>query len=191
MKTPQVCITHIRNEPRHAQSVHDFNELSSALAKVRGRINEIEAVLHVPVDRDSMHLAAALEFASTGKVRGPDNAPDSLSAERAMLLDQEGALKKALEARRSAIDEVTREISLSVCAGLAEAHRKMAGELLQKLREVDALFEQEKTFLREIEDNGYEARFAGSLQWAYVGSLKQQSESALWHKVRELENYGR
>ena len=179
------------DQPQHAECAQGINKLAEALAKVHGRIGEIEALMRTaaPVDSDSAHVTAALEFAQTGTVRAAGFDLASLSQEHVVLRTQREALEKAIRAQHEALHGVTQELSHGVCKEMEAKHRQLAKRYVAKLLELDAMHEEEMAFMREIEDAGYHASFLQYVRSPLLGMRRQMSESALWHRVRELQRY--
>ena len=183
-------MTPLAKQPEFAEASAELDELNAAKAKVQARITEIEMILNSPFhDSDDSHVAAALEFASSGVVKGPTNVPSDLHEEHLVLRQQRDSLSKAVAARYQARDRLAQELSVKVCAKLSTRHREMAARALAALLEFDALQEAERQFFREIEGAGYDARFPDFISWPAIGTCSMQSESMLFHKVRELRTY--
>lgn len=180
----------ISEHPEHAALTKEVNCLAIALGKVTGRIAEIESSIRTAIreDRESQNVAAAMRFAETGTVVGIGG-PDSLSEERAVLLTQAEALKKAIESRQQGLLELERELSAKICTELAPDHRDLAARYLKVLQQLDALYGEEQTLFGEIEKNGYDVRFQTRINWSLVGRMKQNTDSMLWRHAREIECY--
>jgi len=182
----------ISEHPEHAALTKEVNGLAIALGKVNSRIAEIESSVRAPVkdNRESQSVAAAMRFAETGTVEGVGG-PDSLSEERAVLLVQAEALKKAIASRQQERLELERTLSAELCSELTPDHRDLAARYLKVLQQLDALHGEEETLFDQIEKNGYDVRFPTRINWHFVGRLKHQSESALWHHACEIEGYSK
>ncbi len=183
-------VTPLKEQPGHVEAMKQINTLNGALAKVDVRILEIEALLaaHTP-DAGSSHVEAALQFAATGVVRGPGNTPHALSEENVILRQQREALQKAIAAQYASLQLVTSELSAEVSRAAQAAHKSLAARMLKLLQDLDALQEEERVFIRDLEDAGYSPRFQQYVAWPMVGRLRDKSESLLWYRERELRMY--
>ena len=161
MKPPQ--IRPLSQQPTYIEASEQINTHAAALAKVQGRIAEIEAMLVARPDAmaSESHVDAALEFAATGVVKMPENSITSLTEEHLVLREQRDALQKAIKGRHDALHEIVRGLSQQVTREAATEHRAKAARMLKLLEEMDALFEDELVFIRGLEQAGYDVSFLG------------------------------
>jgi hypothetical protein len=186
-------MTPLVEQPQYVAATKEITELQSALSKVSGRIVEIEALLCDRHTSDETKLdsqvVAALHFAETGIVRGPGDTPTALREEHLVLREQRDALNSVLKKHVDARFQLGREISTDVCRDLLGQHRALVKRYLDTLLQLESLQIEEEAFVREIESKGYEISFAERATWHHIGTLRMQSESALWHRVRDLKRY--
>lgn len=181
----------IASQPEYAKIFAEITSLNEAQGKVSLRISEIEAMLRANTPDDgSTHVEAALHFANTGKVLVPGGGIAELSEEHVILRQQRDALTKAVTEKHRALDKVVREISAKVCADAGPAHRVLAGRYLAKLKELDALAEEELAMISALERNGYNVNLREYIRWPVIGLLRESSGASIWHKVKELNYYG-
>ncbi|VTU29473.1 hypothetical protein H6CHR_03202 [Variovorax sp. PBL-H6] len=183
-------MAHISKNPRYAEATKEYEALGVALGKVEGRIAEIEALMRARApDPESAHVAAALEFATTGKVKSADNTPTALSEEHLVLRQQREALNNALRIRREAMQHIAGELSVEACAAQEKAHRELAARYAAKLKELDALYEEEIALISSIEAEGFTANFRNYIQWPHIGRLRMGHESAIFVHLRDISRY--
>lgn len=176
-------------QPVFAEATDEINKLNAALAKVQGRIVEIEALLNADApDGDSSHVAAALEYAATGVVRGPDNTPTALREEHVVLRQQRDALRTVIGERHKARNKVASELSAQACKEAVPAHAALCKRYVKALRQLDQIESEERELIRSIEANEYSASFRVYAQWPYIGSISDRS-SMLSQRVREMSFY--
>ena len=178
----------LAEQPPFAAAAKEIGEFNAALSKVQGRIAEIEAQLqaHVPqAARDSTYLSAALHFAATGEVKGPDNTPSHLREEHMMLRQQADALVKTLATRTMIRDQIIGELSIKACCEVEGAHAELCVRYVKKLRELDALVGEEVAFIRGIEEKGYRVNMRQYVQWPVLGRLDDH-QSMIRARVREF-----
>jgi restriction endonuclease Mrr len=183
-------MTHISKIPEFAQLTQEINALAEAKGKVQSRISEIESLLRSDSQDDgASHVAAALEFATTGKVLIPSNTPADLREAHVILRQQRESLDKAIIAKQQALSEVHGTLSRKACEAIEDKHRKLAGRYLATLRQLDAIAIEEIEMVRALEQEGYNVSLRAYVQWPNVGLLSETSGSAIWHKEREMSNY--
>lgn len=177
----------IEQHPRYKAAAAEINELTAALSKVRGRLQEIEilAAASPSPDRASANLAAALEFAASGLVK---SAP-GLVEERGILSDQERALVVAIDTRRQEQAALVSECSAALTRDLEPRHKALAKQYLALLQEIDAIAEQEVQWVNEIERAGYGVHLRERLVWRLIGRIDDSDGSALQTRARELRAY--
>lgn len=181
----------LAQQPQFAAAAKEIDELNVALSKVRGRIAEIEAQLQTSVtevERDSTHVTAALHFAATGEVRGPDNTPGHLREEHLMLRQQAEALVKTVASRAAVCDQIAAELSAKACREVESKHADLCVRYVKKLRELDALVGEEVAFIREIEDKGYRVNLRQYVQWPSLGRV-DDSNSLMRMRIREFGEF--
>ena len=184
-------MTPLAKQPRYAAAIQELNDLNSALAKVQGRIIEIEALLqaHAP-DRDSGHVAAALSFAATGVVKGPDNTPMALREEHMALRQQAEALQNVIRTRSDAVHHLVGELSNEVCREAESQHAELCKQYVKALRVLDAAHQKDFEFRWDIERLGYSANFRDHVQWNHVGRAADR-DSMMSSRLREFAAYER
>jgi hypothetical protein len=184
-------VIHITEQPEYASAIAELNKYGAALSKVQSRIKEIEALLaDTPSHGDhTSHVAAALEFAETGKVTAPTAAHMALRDEHAALRPQAESLQAAIKKRSSDLYFLAQRLSHEACRDQATEHRAIVGRGLAKLLELNKIFEEERAFFDSIERQGYSAGFAEYFQWPLLGTLSQGNDSVISQRVRELKRY--
>lgn len=174
---------------RYVAAAQEINELGAALAKVQERIAELEVLMQRgEPNKESSHVAAALEFASTGKVRMPDANPTTWHDEHLVLRQQQDALQKAMATRQAALSEVARELSQEARAEAEGEYKKLAKRQHQLLLQLDAAMQDGEDFLLGLSKCGYDVHFSPSLQWPQVGRVRDNFGSAMYYRVRELRD---
>lgn len=172
--------------PRFVEASAEIDTLNSALAKVDGRITEISALLNTGEPQgDSSHVAAALSFAETGIVKGPDNAPSALHEEHIVLRQQAEALRNTIAQRHQARQTLAAELSAVAVAEAAPAHDALLKRYATKLLELDALRREEADMVRALEGAGFSAGFREYVQWPLLGSA-EDSGSVISMRLRQL-----
>jgi hypothetical protein len=163
-------MTPLNKQPKYLEAFGELTDLNGALAKVQTRIVEIESQLQrwAPGGSDSSHVAAALKFASTGKVHAADNTPNSLREEHLALRQQHEALAKVVEQRNQALVRLRQELSHAACREMGSEHRKLAARARQKLLELDAIAVEEEVLIHEISNAGYDAYFPERVYWPHI-----------------------
>jgi hypothetical protein len=192
MPQEHMTMTPLREQPQYAEQLQALNKLSEALAKVQGRIVEVEALMRAPTgpaDVGAARVAAALSFVETGVARPAGADMGSLSQEHVELRGQREALETAIRGKHEELHQLTQRLSYEVCKEVEGKHRKLAQRYLAKLHELDAMHEEEIALMKAIEAAGYHAGFRQYVRSPVFGFLRQRSESNLWHRVRELELY--
>lgn len=186
----------LMKHPRFAEAFSTFNEMAAALAKVQTRIAELSVLLSGSQDlrgeRESGHVAAALEFASTGKVsRSGALDVEGMTEEHALLRRQAEALQTALVAQQKTMGLVSSELTAEASRTLAPRHKDIAARALVALQALDAIVDEEAELIATAERLGYSPSFIEYVHWPYLGRLKQGSEAAIYHRVRSLQTYVR
>lgn len=186
----------LMKQPLYVDAFAVFNELAGALAKVQNRIAELSLLLSglqdLSADRESGHVAAALDFANTGKVsRSTAYDTTGMVEEHALLRRQAEALQAALIAQQKVLGTVTSNLSAQVSRELAPAHKALAARALKALQEFDAIADEEAELISKAERLGYSPSFIEYVNWAYLGRLTQGDEAAIHHRVRSLQRYVR
>lgn len=151
---------HISKHPRYAKAVAEHNELAAALGKVQSRIAEVEAQLRAAEPYpDDDRVAAALEFAKDGTLRMPSNVT-ALRDQHVTLRQQAEAVHKAIDASTGNLSQLASELSAEVCRSMDAKHKEVIGDRLKAaMKEVADLLNEERKFIRSIEDAGYSAGY--------------------------------
>ena len=182
----------MNEQPRYIAAAQEIKELAVVQAKVQERIAELDALMQrggVVPGGETSHVAAALEFATTGKVRMPEMTPSTLREEQLVLRQQEEALQKAMRTRQAALSDVARALSHEACTEAAGQHRKLLERQLDLLLQLDAALQEGEDFLHGLSSMGYGVHFSPSLQWLQVGRVRDNFGSLMYYRVRELRRF--
>jgi hypothetical protein len=180
----------LAEQPEYVAKIAEVSKLSDALTKVQNRLAQIDSDLaHSMPDPHSAHVKAALHFAQHGEVQGTGNSPSALNDERSMLVPQEQALKRALNALHLDMHAIASRLSRDASKAVEKEHRKLARRAADALLAIDALAKEEDDLIGRLHSLGYEASFRQYVAWHQVGRMTARSESTLWHRHRELDSY--
>lgn len=186
-----MSIKPLSKQPEYLQAIGDINRMTSALTKVQDRLSAIiheQATQRSAVSLDR-HVESALRFAESGETRVALDRPAALEEERQLLLQQEDALKRAIQARHSELAQLVTRLSVEASRSMADRHKKLAERQAEALRLLEKSMSDEDALFAELHSAGYSPVFPEYVNWPYVGRLSANGGSAIWQRVRELERY--
>lgn len=181
-------MTPLTKQPAYVEALQQINLLNAAVSKLQVRLTEIDIQIHEnasALDREAKDVAAALSFAESGVV----SLPVAIVEERAMLQRQLEAAQKVVQSRSIAMHQLAQELSRAACREAAPKHADICRRYLKALRALDALHEEEVTFFRSLEVQGYDAHhFPTRVQWDRIGLVREQ-DSETWRREREFASF--